>query len=79
VVKALLGRDGVVASAAVETSSGSVFLDGSALSAVSAGLRLPRPPRSLGEVAGVVPVRFAFAHRFRGEHDLQVLVDASDE
>jgi len=79
VVKLLLGVDGVVAHAAVETASGSGFLDGSALSAVSAGLRLPRPPRSLEEVAGMRPVRIAFMHRFRGEHDLQVMVDRADE
>jgi TonB family protein len=79
VVKLLLSPDGVVAHAAIETPSGSSFLDGSTLSAVSAGLRLPRPPRSLEEVAGMRPVRIAFMHRFRGEHDLQVLVDAADE
>jgi TonB family protein len=79
VVKALLNPDGVVAHVTIETPSGNAFLDGSALSAVSAGLRLPRPPRSLEEVAGMRPVRFAFMHRFRGEHDIQVLVDAADE
>jgi TonB family protein len=79
VVKALLGADGLVSSASVETPSGSAFLDGSALSAVGAGLRLPPPPRSLEEVAGKRPVRIAFMHRFRGEHDIQVMVDAADE
>jgi TonB family protein len=79
VVKLLLGPDGAVAHAAIDTTSGSGFLDGSALSAVSPGLRLPRPPRSLEEVAGMRPVRIAFMHRFRGEHDLQVLADAADE
>jgi protein TonB len=79
VVKALLSREGVVTHATVETTSGSTFLDGSALQAVTAGMRLPRPPASLGEVAGLVPVRLAFLHRFRGEHDVQVVVERSDE
>jgi protein TonB len=79
VVRALLNAEGVVAHSTVESTSGNSFLDGSALSAISAGMRLPRPPRSVGEVAGMVPLRIAFVHRFRGEHDLQVLIDRSDE
>jgi TonB family protein len=79
VVKVLLGPDGVVVQVAIETPSGNQFLDGSALSAVTTGLRLPKPPRSLEEVAGKRPVRIAFMHRFRGEHDLQVLADTADE
>jgi TonB family protein len=79
VVKVLLSPDGVVANVAVETPSGNSFIDGSALTAISSGMRLPKPPRSLEEVAGMRPVRIAFMHRFRGEHDLQVLADAADE
>jgi TonB family protein len=79
VVKVLLSPDGVVASFAIETPSGNSFIDGSALTAISSGMRLPRPPRSLEEVAGMRPFRIAFMHRFRGEHDLQVLADAADE
>jgi TonB family protein len=79
VVKALLGPDGTVAHVAIDTSSGNPFIDGSALSAIGPGMRFPKPPRSLEEVAGMRPIRIAFMHRFRGEHDLQVLVDAADE
>ena len=79
VVRALVSAEGVVSHATVETSSGSTFLDGSALQAITAGMRLPRPPASLGQVAGMIPLRIAFMHRFRGEHDLQVLAERSDE
>lgn len=79
VVKALLNTEGVVAHTTVESPSGNAFLDGSALAAMSAGMRLPRPPPSLGQVAGMFPLRVAFVHRFRGEHDVQVLVERSDE
>jgi TonB family protein len=79
VVRTLLSPEGVVASSTVESTSGSSFLDGSALQAITAGMRLPRPPQSLGQVAGMVPLRIAFVHRFRGEHDLQVLAERSDE
>lgn len=79
VVKALLNREGTVSQVTVESPSGNSFIDGSALSAVSPGMRLPKPPHSLAEVAGMIPLRIAFLHRFRGEHDLQVLVDQSDE
>jgi len=79
VVKVLLNTEGVVGHATIESPSGNAFLDGSTLSAVSAGMRLPRPPQSLGQVAGMVPVRIAFIHRFRGAHDVQVVAERSDE
>jgi TonB family protein len=79
ILRALLTFEGVVAHVSVESSSGSGFLDGSTLSALTEGMRLPRPPHSLGEVAGVVPVRIAFLHRFRGEHDVQIMAEVADE
>jgi TonB family protein len=79
VVKAMLSKEGVVAQVTIESPSGNTFIDGSALSAVTTGMKLPRPPGSVSEVGGLIPLRIAFLHRFRGEHDLQVLVERSDE
>jgi TonB family protein len=75
IVRVLLTFEGVVSHASLETSSGNPFLDGSGLVALKPGLRLPKPPASLGEVAGLVPVRLAFLHRFRGAHEVLVLTD----
>jgi outer membrane biosynthesis protein TonB len=75
VVRLLLTFDGIVAHAAVETSSGLEILDENAMHTFKRGMKLPSPPAALGEVAGLVPVHVAFRHSMRGDHEVQILRD----
>jgi len=79
IVRVLLTFEGVVAHATVESASGSQFFDAGALEVFKPGMRLPRPPATLGEVAGLVPVRVAFVQQARGDGDVQVVIGESSE
>jgi protein TonB len=74
-VRVLLTFEGVLVHAAVLASSGLDVLDQNVLATLRQGLRLPRPPPTLGEVAGLVPLRLVFMHNVRGANDVKVVRD----
>jgi TonB family protein len=74
-VRVLLTFDGVLVHASVLASSGLEILDKTVLAALKQGMQLPAPPATLGEVAGLVPVRLVFLHSARGLNDVKVVRD----
>jgi TonB family protein len=76
-VRVLLTFDGVVVHAAVLSSSGLDLLDQTVLAALKQGMHLPRPPATLGEVAGLVPLRLVFLHSVRGANEVKVMREAT--